>query len=231
MGESVRGIWAQFLGALPMSAMSRVLSAVESHPTPLHSTSDRRTGGQFGARLKRLQPYSHRLPCGPVYRQAFLWGAANYFKGLPHEELVVGFGVGQGRRTRIGSTMKIRGEARWVAMEPDEAAVIHGFLNEDEHHTAILVHNHPDDPVLWLLGLVFGNSPLPSLEDSDFGGELLFERFRSRLDGFAFGRMRFYLVQNETISEFSGLTSALLLKVLRIAISAVPGRLRNGDVV
>lgn len=64
----------QFLGALPTSAMSRALSAIESHPIPLHSTSDRRRGGQLGIKLKKLQLYNHRVPCGSVYRQAFLWG-------------------------------------------------------------------------------------------------------------------------------------------------------------
>ena len=218
MTQSAEEVLSQFLAALPTSAMSRGLTAIESHPIPLHSASDRRKGGQFGAKLKKLQPYGHRLPCGSVYRQAFLWGVANYLKGLPHEELVVAFGVAQGTRTRIDSVMKNRGEADRVTLPPDRVARIHNFLNEDESHTAILVHNHPDrHPVLWLLGLIFGDDPLPSLMDRDFAEGALVKRFQSRIEGSAFGSIRFFLVQNDAISEFSGVTPALLLDVLRIA--------------
>lgn len=147
-------------------------------------------------------------------------GVANYLKGLPHEELVVGFGVTQGTRTRIDSVMKVRGEAEFVGLPLDGAVAIHHFLDEDERHTAILVHNHPvTHPVLWLLGLVFGNDPLPSLVDRNFGVAALFERFQSRMAGIAFGQLRFYLVQYDNISQFSGLTPALLLDALRVAYS------------
>lgn len=207
----------QFLGVLPSSIASRGLSAIECHPVPLHSTSDRRKGGQFGLRLKKLWPYGHRLSCGAVYRQAFLWGVANYLKGLQHEELIVGFGVASGRRTLIETVIKIRGESNRVTLPPDKAAEIHTFLNQHESHTIIFVHNHPDShPVLWLLGLLLGEDPLPSLTDRDFGVGAFVTRFQSKMQGLAFGRIRFFLVQNDAISEFSGMTPTLLLDFLRI---------------
>jgi hypothetical protein len=216
----VENLAKQFIGALPTSIVSRGLSAIECLPVPLHSESDRRKGGQFGLRLKKLWPYGHRLACGgAVYRQAFLWGVANYLKGLPHEELIIGFGVASGRRTLISTVMKIRGEADRVALPPDKASEIHGFLNQDESHTVIFVHNHPGShPILWLLGLVLGNDPLPSLTDRNFGVGAFMTRFQSKIQGLAFGRIRFYLVQNDAISEFSGFTPALLLDTLRIVL-------------
>jgi hypothetical protein len=221
MNGHIEHVLHQFLGALPTSAISRLLSGIESHPVPLHSGPDRRKGGQFGVKLKKLQPYGHRLPCGFVYRQAFLWGVANYLRGLPHEELIVGFGVAQATRTRIDSVMKIRGEAEHVELPPDGVATIHSFLDEDDRRTAIFVHNHPEGhPVIWLLGLVFGADPLPSLADRDFGTEALLRRLESRLGGLAFGRIRFYLAQNEAVSEYSGVTPALLLDVVRLRITA-----------
>ena len=217
LSERIKLVVSQFAGALPASAISKFFASVESHPIPLHSESDRRKGGQFGSRLKKLQPYGYRLACGSVGRQAFLWGVANYLKGLPHEELVVGFGVAEGTRTCISSVLKIRGEADRVAIPPDKNAMIHDFLNQDERHTAIVVHNHPDGhPVLLLLGLVFGKEPLPSLADRNCGLDALLKRLESRMTGFAFGRILFYLVQNDRISEFSGLTPALALDMLRL---------------
>ncbi|MGA9546008.1 MAG: hypothetical protein WBQ85_20705 [Candidatus Sulfotelmatobacter sp.] len=207
----------QFLGALPASVMSRGLSAIEGRRLTLHSASDRRKGGQFGARLKKLWPYGYRLPCGSVYRHAFLWGAANYVKGFQHEELIVGFGLARGSRTRIDSVMKIRGESERVVLPPNKASEIHSFLNESERHTVLFVHNHPDGhPILWLLGLVLGNDPLPSLTDRNFAIGAFITRLQTKMQGLAFGRLRFYLVQNDVISEFSGFTPALLLDALRL---------------
>jgi hypothetical protein len=218
--ECLENFVRQLLGTLPMAVVSRGLSALESHPVLTYSESDRRRGGQFGAKLKKLQPYGHRLHCGPVYRQAFLWGTANYLDGLPHEELVVGFGLAHGTRTRVDSVLKIRGGARRVSLPRDTRVAIHSFLNEDERHTAILVHNHPDTLVAALLGLVLGSDPLPSLADRAVGAATLLERFQSTIDGSAFGRVRFYLAQNDAISEFSGLTPAILLDLLTTGLTA-----------
>lgn len=215
IGDSIRQTLARFVAALPSAAVSRMLSAIEHHPVPVHPESDRRKGGQFGAKLRKLQPYNHRLECGAVHRQAFLWGAKNYLAELPHEELLIGFGVAQAARTRIGSVMKIRGDSESVSLPPAQAGALHEYLSENERHTAILVHNHPDEhPVLFLLGLVYGPDPLPSLTDRDFGLDSLLLRLKSRLDGFAFGKMRFFVIQNNHIGEFSGITTATLLDVV-----------------
>ena len=214
--DSVRQTFARFIGTIPAAAASRLLSAIEQHPIPVHSEADRRKGGQLGAKLRKLQPYNHRLPCGPIHRQAFLWGAANYLTELPHEELIIGFGIAQGSRTRIESAMKIRGDSETVSLPAAQAGLMHDYLGQDERHTAILVHNHPDEhPVLFLLGLLFGPEPLPSLTDRDFGLSALMSRLKSRLEGFAFGKMRFFVVQNDEIGEFSGVNAATLLDLAR----------------
>jgi hypothetical protein len=122
-------------------------------------------------------------PAAVHYRQAFLWGVANYVGGLPNEELIIGFGIAKGTRARIESVMKVRGSAETVALSPEQAIILHGYLNEDERHTAILVHNHPNEhPVVWLLGMVFGEQPLPSLLDRDFGLEPYFRFRQSRFN-------------------------------------------------
>lgn len=214
-----QNVLKQFLAAMPSSAISRILSSVEGHRVPIHSEADRRRGGQFGNKLAKLQPYGHRLVWGVnvwIYRQAFLWGVANYLGGLPHEEVIIGFGIAEGTRTLIESVMKVRGNAETVTLSPEQAIILHGYLNEDQRHAAILVHNHPSEhPVLWLLGLVFGEQPLPSLQDRDFGLDSLMQRVRRRLQGFALGEMRFFVIQNDAITEFSGITPAILMDVAR----------------
>jgi len=185
----------------------------------MHSEADRRRGGQFGNKLAKLQPYGHRLVWGvnvQIYRQAFLWGVANYLGGLPHEELIIGFGIAEGTRTLIESVMKVRGNAETVTLSPEQSIILHGYLNEDQRHAAILVHNHPSEhPVLWLLGMVLGEQPLPSLVDRDFGLDSLMQRVRSRLQGFALAEMRFFVIQNDAITEFSGITPAILMDIAR----------------
>jgi len=215
-GDYARQTLARFVGAVPAAAASRILSAIEQHAIPVHSQADRRKGGQFGAKLRKLQPYNHRLACGPIHRQAFLWGAANYLTELPHEELLIGFGVAQGSRTLISSVTKVRGDSETVSLPPAQAALMHDYLGEDERNTAILVHNHPDaHPVLFLLSLLFGTDPLPSLTDRDFGLNALLARFKGKLEGFAFGKIRFFVVQNDEIGEFSGVNTATLLDLVR----------------
>ena len=215
-GDYARQTLARFIAAVPAAAASRILSAIEQHPVPVHSASDRRKGGQFGAKLRKLQPYNHRLECGAIHRQAFLWGSANYLTELPHEELIIGFGAAQGTRTLISSVLKVRGERETVSLPAAQAGVMQEHLGQDERNTAILVHNHPDQhPVLFLLGLLFGPEPLPSLTDRDFGLDALVLRLKSRLEGFAFGKMRFFVIQNDDIGEFSGVTAATLLDFFR----------------
>lgn len=220
-GDYARQTLARFIAAVPAAAASRLLSAIEQHPIPVHSEADRRKGGQFGAKLRKLQPYNHRLACGPIHRQAFLWGAANYLTELPHEELLIGFGTAQGTRTRISSVMKIRGDSETVSLPAALAGEMHQYLGQDERNTAILVHNHPDaHPVLFLLTLLFGADPLPSLTDRDFGLNALLARFKGKLEGFAFGKMRFFVVQNNEIGEFSGVNAATLLDLVRLLYGA-----------
>jgi len=221
MTAYVENVARQFVAALPASVASRVLSEIEDRPPVTHSEADRRKGGQFGARLKRLQPYGYRLSCGVVYRQAFLWGVANYLKGLHHEELIIAFGVARGNRTRIDSVMKIRGESERVTLSPDKALEIHAFLNQDERHRALFVHNHPDGhPTLWLLGLVVGGEPLPSLIDRNFAARTFIARLQEKITGWPFKQLQFYLVQNDLISEFSGSSASLFLDALRLLAPA-----------
>lgn len=111
--------------------------------------------------------------------------------------------------------MKIRGDSETVSMTASHWAVVHEFLNEDDRHTALLVHNHPkQQPVIFLLTLLFGEEPLPSLTDRQTGLKALVQRLQFKMQGLPLGRMRFFLVQNDEMAEYSGVSSAVLLDVL-----------------
>jgi hypothetical protein len=220
---------SQLFRALPIAGISRFMSALEMHRTPMHSESDRRKGGQFARKLKVLQPYGHLVPCGSVYRQAFLWGTANYLKGFDHEELILGFGIARGNSTCIDSVMKLRGEKYRVELPRDKAIIIHDFLNRDSRNSVLLVHNHPDHLIASLLALIFGDDPMPSITDRDFALSIVLRRFESISPGGGLGKMRFYLVQNDAISEFSGINPALFVDALRVAYCHRDGQQHASD--
>lgn len=206
------------------------MSAIELHPVPMHSQADRRKGGQFTRKLKNLQLYGHRVPCGSVYRQAFLWGVANYLKGFEHEELILGFGIARGARTCINSIMKFRGNNDRVDLPSEASLILHDFLSQNDRHTVLLVHNHPDNQIIVrLLGLVFGDAPLPSITDRNFALSALLLRFQNTMQGRALGKIRFYVVQNDGIAEFSGITPALVLDIFRVAYFHRPKQQKQGD--
>jgi hypothetical protein len=215
--DNISDFVRQLFRALPTAAISRFMSTLDRHGTPMHSQTDRRKGGQFARKLKALQLYGHLVPCGSVYRQAFLWGTANYLKGFGHEELILGFGVARGYSTCINSVMKLRGDRKRVELPQEKAVMIHDFLNRNGRHTVLLVHNHPDHLIASLLAFVFGDAPMPSMTDRDFALSIVLRRFESINQGCALGKIRFYLIQNDAISEFSGITPALVVDALRVA--------------
>jgi hypothetical protein len=49
----------------------------------------------------------------------------------------------------------------------------------------------------------------------------LFRRVQSKVEGLAFARIRFYVVQNDEIAEFSGMTAATVLDGVRLLLTAV----------
>jgi len=65
--DSYRELWKEQQAARTKldrrRAASRVLSAINQHPIPVHSEADRRKGGQFEPMFRKLQPYT-----SPVYR-------------------------------------------------------------------------------------------------------------------------------------------------------------------
>lgn len=209
----------QAFSVLGTAAISRFLTAAEQRREILYSERDRRVGGQFGRRLAKL-PEDRPEPIPTVYRNAFLWGCANFLKPLKQEMIVVGFGRALGTRNAVDSVLKILGESHRVILLPDELAEIHKHLNAAKNHSILLVHNHPDHMVHTLLALLLGDAPLPSLRDRDTALNFYGERLKAGFAGFPPGSIRFFLVQNDVVIEFSGINRALLLDLLRVGLQA-----------
>lgn len=201
------------------AAISRFLHAAEQHREIVYSERDCRVGGQFGRRLRKLEE-DKRETIPAVYRKAFLWGCANFLTPLDHEMIVLGFGRALGTRNIVNSVLKIPGQRHSAILLPDELADIHAHLNGGKNHSILLVHNHPEHIIHTVLAMLLGDVPLPSLKDRDTALKFYGARLKAGFAGFPLGSIRFFLVQNNSVIEFSGINRALLLDLLRIGLPA-----------
>jgi hypothetical protein len=199
------------------ASVSRFLMLAEQRREILYSERDCRVGGQFGRRLSKLSE-DKRETIPTVYRKAFLWGCANFLTPLNHEMIVVGFGRMLGTRNAVDSILKVPGERHNVILLPDELAEIHAHLDNAKNNSILLVHNHPDHIIHTALAMLMGDTPLPSLKDRNSALNFYGERLNAGFAGFPWASIRFFLVQNDDVTEFSGLTPALLLDLLRVGL-------------
>jgi len=209
----------QAFSILGEAAVSRFLSAAEQRQEISYSQRDCRVGGQFGRRLRKLAD-DKRETIPTISRKAFLWGCANFLTRLDHEMIVVGFGRALGTRNTVDSVLKIPGQRHNVILLPDELGEINRHLNAAKSHSILLVHNHPDHIIHTLLAMLMGDAPMPSLTDRDTALKFYGERLKAGFAGFPPGSVRFSLVQNDDVIEFSGVNRALLIDVLRVGIRA-----------
>ena len=199
------------------AAVSRFLTLAEQRREILYSERDCRVGGQFGRRLSKLsEDKREKIPT--VYRKAFLWGCANFLTKLDHEMIVVGFSRTLGTRNAVDSVLKIPGQRHTVILLPNELAEIHAHLDAAKNDSILLVHNHPDHIIHTVLAMLMGDTPLPSLMDRDTALKFYGERLKAGFAGFPWVSIRFFLVQNDDVTEFSGLNPALFLDMLRVGL-------------
>lgn len=162
--------------------------------------------GSSGSKSRlREKTFSFRLM--KIYRGAFLWGCANAVGGIDHELMLLGFGRTEGQRNSITAFMKTKGRQHSVSPTPEALNEISAHLATDSRNSIILVHNHPEHIVSSALALLLGPEPLPSLTDRDTALSALIDRFQRCIKGDHHGEVRFFLVQNDEVSEFSGLNA------------------------
>ena len=207
----------QAFSIIGKAAVSRFLMLAEQRREILYSERDRRVGGQFGRRLSKMSE-DKRETIPVVYRKAFLWGCANFLTTFDHEMIVVGFSRTLGTRNAVDSVLKIPGQRHAVILLPDELAEIHAHLDATKNNSILLIHNHSDHIIYTVLAMLLGDTPLPSLKDRDTALKFYGERLKSGFAGFPWASIRFFLVQNDDVTEFSGLNPALFLDLLRVGL-------------
>lgn len=204
----------EILNLVGQGAVSRLSGLLENRKPILYSERDARTGGQFGRKLKSAA-VDVLVTVPKIYRGAFLWGCANALKGLDHEQMLLGFGRREATRNSITAIMKIRGEQHSVRPTPTAIAMITAHLAADTRNSIMLVHNHPEHFLSSSLSLLLGPEPIPSLTDRDTALSALIQRLQKLANGNHHGEIRFFLVQNDDIAEFSGLNAGSLVDALR----------------
>lgn len=205
----------ELFGIAGRAIVSRVTGALEGRRRILLSERDRRSGGQFGRKLKTAPENAHLVVSTTVYRSAFLWACANAVKGQDHEVMILGFGRTSGTRNTITSFMKIAGGKHEVSLTPGASSTIVAHLAADNRNSVILVHNHPDHVLSAALKLFLGPEPLPSLTDRDTALSSLLARLREQMQGNRWGSIRFFLVEDDDVAEFSGLNTGTVVDFLR----------------
>lgn len=221
---SIDAVIEQLLRAIPAAFLSRIHSALDDHPYLRFSQRDRRIGGQFGRKLAAI-PDGHFYPVRDIYRNAFLWGSANFVRGKRQESMILGFGHTEATRTCVDHVRKLPGGFHHVSLGPPDIAHIHSYLNETRAAAVIAVHNHPRFILADILAFLFGGEPMPSLIDRDSALDFYLLRLDTAMAGREFGRTKFFLIQHDEVKPFSGSTVGVLAdwvrRMLPIILAAI----------
>jgi hypothetical protein len=197
---------------------SRFSSLLEERSPIIYSQRDRRRGGQFGRRLSNL-PEDETTTVPTIHRNAFLWGSANFLSKLPNEMILLAFGRKEAARNSVETILKIPGNEHNVVMLPEDISAIHAHLNAAPNNSVLVVHNHPEHIISTLLAFLVGEDPLPSLKDRNTALRFFYNRILAGVERTSIANIRFFLVQNDDVIEFSGINRATILDVLRIGLS------------
>src|ERR1700693_5747936 len=194
--------------------ISRLTGLLEDHKRVLYSERDARVGGQLGRKLKAARE-NVLIEVTKVHRGAFLWACANAVDGLSHEVMLLGFGQKSGTRNLVTAVQKITGAEHSVSPTQEAWAAITAHLSAGDKNSVLLVHNHPEHILSTALALLLGPEPLPSLRDRNTALSVHIHRLQQRMSGRRCGNIRFYLIQNGEVGEFSGIYISTIVDVLR----------------
>lgn len=191
-GRSLEGVVGRF--ALEI-AESAVLSCFE--PKPISSWYDDELPRARQAILRARDGNLARFR-NPVNRNAFLVACRDYADQKPEEHLIVGYGFRHGSTTKVESLHHVVGETDTVHLPNNVAHAMWDFYEQHESNELLVFHNHPYNPLNFLLD----NWPLTSRQDRLFlqARGLNPPQLVRRLLGQ--GRILFYLGENGNVKEF-----------------------------
>jgi len=134
----------------------------------------------------------------PVNRNAFLLGCAGYTNNKLEEHLLIGYGSRHGSTTKVESLHHVIGGTSSVGLPDAVAHAMWDYYGQQEDNELLIFHNHPYNPLNFLLD----NLPLASRTDRLFleARGLNPHQLVRRLLGQ--GRVIFYLGENDFVKEF-----------------------------
>jgi hypothetical protein len=134
----------------------------------------------------------------PVNRNAFLVGCDEYSDGKVEEHMLIGYGFRYGSTTKVESLHHAIGSADSVRLPDSMAHAMWDYYGQHEDNELLIFHNHPYNPLNFLLD----NLPLASRQDRLFleARGLNPQQLVRWLLGQ--GRVLFYLGENGYVKQF-----------------------------
>jgi hypothetical protein len=191
-GQSLGGGLGRFALEIAESAL---LSCFE--PKPISSWYDDELPRARQAILRARDGNLARFR-NQVNRNAFLVACRDYAEQKPEEHLIVGYGFRHGSTTKVESLHHVVGQTNTVHLPMNVAHAMWDFYEQHESNELLVFHNHPYNPLNFLLD----NWPLTSRQDRLFlqARGLNPPQLVRRMLGQ--GRILFYLGENGYVKEF-----------------------------
>jgi hypothetical protein len=133
-----------------------------------------------------------------VNRNAFLVACRDYSDEKPEEHLLIGYGFRHGSTTKVESLHHVLGETGTVRLPDAVAHFMWDFYGQDDSNELLIFHNHPYNPLNFLLD----NLPLASRQDRLFLEARALHPQQLVRQMLGQGRILFYLGENGYVKEF-----------------------------
>lgn len=135
----------------------------------------------------------------PLNRNAFLCGCLDLLEHQPIEHLIVGFGHRQGSTTKVRGLAHVVGQAGQVSIPGWVVTAARKTFASDFKAEVLWLHNHPMNG----MNRVLDNAPIASVQDRKTLVNSTFEPTAITKLIASGGQMRFYVVENGFVREFT----------------------------
>lgn len=133
-----------------------------------------------------------------VNRNAFLFACLDCTADEQKEHLIIGYGFRHGSTTKVTALHHVSGCAHSVPIPTGVAHAMWGHYNRDSRNELLIFHNHPYNPLNWLLN----NPPLASAADRRQLAARALSLDQLLRTALGQGRVLFYLGENGQVKQF-----------------------------
>jgi hypothetical protein len=148
-------------------------------------------------RISDWAPFSE-----PFGRRAFLAAAQSFLRSRDREFAVVGIGTWTESRSTVREVFVRQGGTFSVRLPESVSSEIRGHIEVKDSAEVLYVHNHAEGLHREIKNAIVGRAPVPSTGDRDLLLQYAEAAFNANTDG-GRRRVRFYLVENDLVHEFT----------------------------